>query len=254
MNHDIVYKELVTWLNDNRPDYDEGLAILMSYEDKPALCAQLRQYKNPTKLRESLVKLFEKVKTKMANPVPDKKEVRKILVEVKKDPEAVPKDKVLRELHIEGIGVMKEIDSVKGTLYMIGRNPASEQTMPLSDEDIKQRFTLARILVGDGGLNDKWKKIQANKVYYNTTGEVPVVVSTKTEIVVTGDYLEKENCRKQISKLKRKISKAKINVQTITDEDERLSILADINVWEAKLGEEGKKMELIKKKANVKSD
>ena len=253
MNYDVVYNALETWLNANRPDYNEGLAILMSYEDKPALCTQLQQYKNPQKLYESLEKLFEKVKAKRTNPIHEKKEVRQILNEVKKNPEAVPADKVLRDLHMQGISCMKEIDSVKGTLYMLGRNPANEQTMPLSDEIIKQRLAVAKILAGDGGLNDKWTRINAMKDYYQRTGEMPLVAEAKNENVITGDlYRAKENCRKQISKLKGKIETAKKDLVTSIGAD-RTDLLTNLNIWEAKLKVEEGKMEQIKAKENVES-
>lgn len=251
MNYEHVHNVLEKWLNEKRPDYQDGLAILMSYEDKPMLCKQLQQYNNPEKLYESLMKLFARVKGKAATQVPDKKVVKVILEEARKNPSDVPKDKVLKELHSQGIMCLKEIDSVKSQLYMLGRNPATESTMPLSDGDMKQRLAIAKLLVGDEGLNDRWNKINASQEYYKSTGELPIV-APKAEIIVTGDYKEQENCRKLISKLKGKISKA-TNKLPSADEKNRMSILTNVNVWEAQLKSEEAKMELIKSKANVKS-
>lgn len=247
MNYEHVHKLLEEWLNTKRPDYNDGLAILMSYEDKPMLCKQLQQYRNPDKLYESLMKLFTKVKEKNSNPVPEKKEVKQILQEVRKNPGDVPKDKVLRDLHYQSILCIKEIDSLKGTLFMLGRNPATESTMPLSDNDIKQRLAVAKMLMA---ANERHKKIAAAKDYYLSTGEVPVLIESNAPVEVSGDYKEQENCRKQISKLRGKINNANVVLKD-ANEAKRLTLLTNINVWESKLKAEEKRLELIKSTAHA---
>ena len=125
MNYSSVLDTLQTWLNENHPDYQEGLAILMSYADKPALCKQLEQYHNPKKLYDSLFKLYELAKEKAANTIPTKSEARETvgaILEVARQSGTAPvKDKTIIGINQQVAQKIKEIDSLKATLFSIGR-------------------------------------------------------------------------------------------------------------------------------------
>lgn len=251
MNYERVREQLQAWLNETHPEYNEGLALLNSYADKPMLFKQLTEYRNPQKLYDSLMALYKTAKEKAANPLPEKKEVKEIIKEIQKAPSEVPKDKILKQLHFQHIQNAKEVDSIKGKLYSIGRHPVTDETSPLSEDEKKQRLALAKMLVGKGGLNDKWKQLNAARDYYTQTGELPLVAAmAEPTIPITGDlYKQQENCRKQISRLKGKIAAAKKELAS-ADENGRLNLLTNINVWEAKQVQEETRMEQIKKQAD----
>lgn len=126
-------------------------------------------------------------------------------------------------------------------------------TRPLSDDEIKQRFKIAEMLMQ---LDEDCRKLKAEREYYLSTGEVPTASPVESGAAsagcVDGDsYKLYENARKQLAKLKGKITGAKKELETATGDD-KIKLLADINVWETKQQQAAQTMEKYKPKKDVK--
>ena len=240
------YTNLRAWLKAHKPDYNTGLALLLSYADKPALYKQLSEYRDAKKLRQVIQMLFDKVKEKMPvatqppNPLPAisgmkqegelKAEQAEVYVQEPKrwkptassvlrapSPETgegntAPRGKVEQELHREWVGLLKQIEDLKQKLFFIGRDAVTgKPNAKLSKDEKEQRKEISRMLVGKGGLNEQCLKNRDALRYYGEFGKLPE--RTRIEVPamerkVEGDvYLLKENARKQASKLRAKIRK-----------------------------------------------
>lgn len=216
MIHEAQYTNLNTWLNTRKPDYNTGLALLLSYSNKPALYAQLSEYKDVKLLSVVLKGLMNDAKEKITpttapqalnEPITEATEPSVVRVA------GVPNDKVLQQLHNEWIDLLKQIGDLRQKYYFIGRDASTGKPKNKMTTDEKaQRKEIARLLVGKGGLNEQCLENRDAKRYYEEFGRLPErkrVELKPEERKVEGDvYLLKENARKLVGKLKGKIKKA----------------------------------------------
>lgn len=225
--------EIKAWLNSSSPSYEEGLNLFESYCRKPAMAEQLRRFPDATMLRKLLQQLHKpepkgtKAKTKPT-----------VSVEYKNDSPELKNDR---------IAIAKRIDSIKSTLFSIGRNPLTDKPLELSATKKQQRLALAKLLVGNEGLHERFINNLVAARHFREYGTLPEK-EEEVQISVSGDiYLMKENCRKQCSRLATKIEQAKEEMEG-KDRSTKAALKLKIAKWENQLAEGRKKLKALEKK------
>ncbi len=250
MNYDSQYTNLCNWLNARKPDYNAGLALLLSYTNKPALYKQLSTYKNEIQLRSVIARLLEDTKSKMHATSSQASISAPVLPEASKEPSSpitasvsAPRDKIEAQLHKDWVSLLKQIEDLKQKLYFIGRDAGTgKPNRILTDAEKDQRKEICRLLVGTGGLNSQCLENRAAVNYYRSTGMVPVlkkIVLAPEERKVEGDlYLLKENSRKLVSKLKSKIQKGGSQEDLAEWQSKLQTAEADLKFYQSKMNAE----------------
>jgi hypothetical protein len=254
--YDNAYAQLKDWLNALKPDYNQGLALLLSYCDKPALHEQFTMHRSPAKLYDVLLQLFKEVKEKhqqAARQLPAPAVNAVPVVTPAKRPTSGPP--ITAELDREWVELIKQIEDRKQNLFYLGRDASTgEKQKALTTEQKEQRRLIAKMLVGPGGLNEQCLRNRDAKGYFQTFGVLPErslkAPAAARQASNSGDvYLLKENCRKRVAKLKSKIKAANENIATASDA-KRIHLSTMIFKWEAELAKEQANLNAYKSKSD----
>lgn len=202
-------QQIRAFLNDPKAEYLTGIALLQSYGPVNSVAKQLLEVRNIHRLRDELKNvLLNLVEVKTPVPLPKSATVtpKKLKVTKSELPISAPElpkaaARALESASLSYRTVIKQIDTAKGHLFAIGRD-SKMKPVPLTQEQKKQRFELAKQLVG---LDKSAKEIAESKSYILANGRTKRKSKT-AGVTSTDNYLLKENTRKHIAKLKRDIT------------------------------------------------
>lgn len=247
-------EELKAYLNSDAPNYVEGVNLLLAYGNKPATCDMLLQKQDRTRLERLLNTLYLSLQEAEV-PHNGSIDVKVNVPTFATNSQIVNK---LHESHYKWLteklrSELKEIEHLKQQLFHIGRNSATGKPKALSKADIKERRIIAQRLVGDGGLNQSSIKLMQEINYMKKHGEpMPVVepVAKLNSIPDNADlYQLKENSRKLVAKLKKKIEKATAAL-AIAKGIAKTDLSNDIAKWRLQLSAENELLNQYKGKLN----
>lgn len=225
---------IVSYLNQEAPDFVEGVSLLQSYSNKTATCALLLENRDAVKLN----KLLRQVLLDMpAAQVPSKPvEVSAIAQEVKSAVKMPAAKGSLEEALLKKFSdSLREINSLKTRLFYIGRD-AEGNELPLSKLQEEERFTLSRKIFA---INNESLELLKDLKHYQLTGQIRerenFTVEAPLKKVNPSDYKGKENCRKAVAKLKGKIAEAEKLITSTSNKKQLEKLSRKISEWKVKL-------------------
>lgn len=200
--------EIMEWLKGSR-NYTRGLALLLQYANKPATLLRLTKHRNQQQLERALRMALHPP----AQPKPRLHE-RKVIIPIVNEPlvneaanagvvkETTRQDsEQLEKKRAQWKAALKQLEVLRHQLYFIGRDPATHATEPLTEKQQQQRAAIAMQVMQ---LDGECSQLVAEMKYYDRTGLWPKKEPAARK-KKAANANEKENARKNLTKIKRRI-------------------------------------------------